>query len=51
MTITYRDDIGMVQVTVVGEIDFMGGEAYFDDGEQDYRIPIANILQIQKTEQ
>lgn len=48
MTITYRDDIGMVQVTVGGGIDFLNGEAYFDDGEQDYRIPIASILQIQE---
>lgn len=48
MTITYRDDIGMVQVSVEGGIDFLDGKAYFDDGEQDYRIPITNILQIQE---
>lgn len=48
MTITYRDDIGMVQVTVEGGIDFLNDKAYFEDGEKGYIIPITSILQIQE---
>lgn len=53
MTVIYRDEVGVVAATLpdgeLGEtIDFNDGFAYFTAGEQDYKIPVSAILQIQR---
>lgn len=47
MAITYRDEIGIVQVKVDEySVAFSDGFAYFGDGETDYKIETKNIIEI-----
>ena len=53
MTVIYRDEIGIVSVTLSDDelgrtIDFCDGYAYFTAGDQDYRISISALVQIQR---
>lgn len=48
MHIVYRDEGGYKDVAVAGEINFLDGEAYFDDGAEDYRIKVEYIVGIWK---
>lgn len=53
MTVIYRDEIGIVSVTMADDdlgrtIDFCDGFAFFTAGDQDYRIPISALVQIQQ---
>ena len=53
MTVIYRDEIGIVSVTLPDDelgrtIDFCDGFAYFTVGNQDYRIAISALVQIQR---
>ena len=46
MTVIYRDEIGIVSVTLPDDdsgrtIDFCDGYAYFTAGDQDYRITVS----------
>lgn len=51
MTVTYRDDIGIVVVKVDGSgIDFLDGTAFFGDGERDYSVQVENIVRIGEEE-
>ena len=47
MAVTYRDEIGIVQVKVDEYgVAFSDGFAYFGDGENDYKIETKNIIEI-----
>ena len=47
MYIVYRDEGGYVRVEISSyEIQFLNGEAYFDDGAEEYRIKVENIVEI-----
>ena len=47
MAVTYRDEIGIVQVNVDEYgIAFADGFAYFGDGETDYKIEMKNLVEI-----
>lgn len=46
MYLIYRDHVGMRMARVDGSIDFCGGLAYFDVGEETLKIPITDILRI-----
>lgn len=51
MTVVYRDEIGTVAVTLsdgeTGEsIDFADGKAWFSVGEQEYQVPVENLVRI-----
>ena len=53
MTVVYRDEIGIVSVTLSDDklnrtIDFCDGYAYFTAGDQDYRISISALVQIRR---
>ena len=53
MTVIYRDEIGIVSVTLPDDelsrtVDFCDGFAYFTAGDQDYRISISALVQIQR---
>lgn len=53
ITVIYRDEIGIVSVTLPDDelgrtIDFCDGYAYFTAGDQDYRIKISALVQIQR---
>lgn len=53
MTVIYRDEIGIVSVTLQDDelgrtIDFCDGYVYFTAGDQDYRISISALVQIQR---
>ena len=53
MTVIYRDEIGIVSVTLPDDelgrtIDFCDGYVYFTAGDQDYRISISALVQIQR---
>ena len=48
MTVTYRDEIGYVQVKVDSNgISFANGYAYFGNNEQDYKIKVENLVCIE----
>jgi len=47
MYIVYRDEGGLVRVEISSyEVQFLDGEAYFDDGAEEYRIKVENIVEI-----
>ena len=53
MTVIYRDEIGIVSITLSDDdlgksIDFCDGFAWFTAGDQDYRISISALVQIQR---
>ena len=53
MTVIYRDEIGIVSITLPNDdlgrsIDFCDGFAYFTAENQDYRIPVSALVQIQR---
>lgn len=51
MKVTYRDDIGILEVVVDGyNVDFMNGFVFFSSGEKDYKIAIENIICVSKVE-
>ena len=51
MKLVYRDDIGVFIVEVDGSgIDFLGGTAFFGDGEREYRVPVESIVRIEEEE-
>ena len=51
MKLVYRDDIGVVVMKVdESGIDFLGGTAFFGDGERDYRVPVESIVRIEEEE-
>ena len=49
MKVIYQDDLGVVSVMVDSEnILFFQWEIYFDSNGEEYRIPIQNVLCIEK---
>jgi len=47
LKIIYRDEGGYVEVAIPYDgIDFVDGEAYFTDGDKDYRIKLDKIMRI-----
>lgn len=49
MLVTYRDELGMVEVVVDGyNVGFVNGFAFFSSGEKDYKIAIENIVCVSK---
>lgn len=47
MTVTYRDELGYVQVKVDNSgIQFVDGYAYFGNDEREYKIKVENIISI-----
>jgi len=47
LIINYRDEAGYVSVrSDADEIGFLDGEVYFDDGAEDYRIPMSSLVSI-----
>ena len=52
MKVTYRDELGIVEVIVNGyNVGFVNGYAFFSSEEKDYKIAIENIVCISKTEE
>lgn len=52
MLLTYRDELGMVEVVIDSyNIGFVNGYAFFSSGEKDYKIPIENIICVSKIEE
>jgi hypothetical protein len=52
MIVTYRDEIGMVEI-IVDEYDigFVDGYAFFSSDEKDYKIAIDSIVCISKVKE
>ena len=49
MNVTYRDELGMVEVVVDGyNVGFVNGYAFFSSEDKDYKIAIENIVCISK---
>lgn len=49
MLVTYRDELGMVEVVVDGyNVGFVDGFAFFSSKDKDYKIAIENIVCISK---
>lgn len=49
MLVTYRDELGMVEVVVDGyNVGFVNGFAFFSSEEKDYKIAIENIICVSK---
>lgn len=47
MTVTYRDELGYVQVKVDNDgVQFVDGYAYFGNDEREYKIKIENLVSI-----
>lgn len=47
LKVIYRDEGGYVEVTVPYDgVDFIDGEAFFTDGELDYRIKVSQLAKI-----
>ena len=47
LKVIYRDDGGYVEVSVPYDgVDFIDGEAFFTDGDRDYRIKADRIARI-----
>ena len=47
MTVTFRDNIGILKVNVDSYgIQFLGGYAYFSDDATSYMVPVADIIEI-----
>ena len=52
MNVTYRDELGMVEVIVDGyNVGFVNGYAFFSSEEKDYKVAIGNIVCISKIEE
>ena len=51
MLMTYRDAIGYVSVIVDEHgISFLDGYAYFSDNKKEYKVPVGNIVSVEKME-
>lgn len=47
MTVTFRDELGIVCIHNIVDIQFDGEKAYFtDSGENDFRVKIEHIVSI-----
>ena len=53
MTVYYRDKVGIVAAALTDDetglsVDFCDGYAYFMIGENDYKIPVMDIIRIER---
>ena len=53
MTVYFRDNVGIVAATLTDDetglsVDFCDGFAYFMVGETDYKIPVMDIIRIER---
>jgi hypothetical protein len=47
MTVVYMDTIGVVSVEADHNcIQFIGGEVYFSNNYEEYRLPVAALIEI-----
>ena len=52
MLVTYRDELGMVEVVVDGyNVGFVDGYAFFSSEDKNYNIAIENIVCISRMEE
>ena len=52
MKVTYRNELGMIEVIVDGyNVGFVNGYAFFSSEEKNYKIAIENIVCISKIEE
>lgn len=49
MLVTYRDELGMVEVVVDGyNVGFVDGFAFFSSEDKNYKIPVGLLICISK---